>query len=98
MNLFISSNKELEAYKSTLENWLKSPYAPERLIWAPEEMQRGFLVEDSIADEDGNVPLDYKFFCFDGKIEFVQIDLDRFSGHRRLMVSPSGIEKTWGYA
>ena len=97
MNLFVSSNKELEAYKSTLENWLKSPYAPERLIWAPEEMQRGFLVEDSIADEDGNVPLDYKFHCFNGRVEFLQVDIDRFKQHKRLMFSREGELLDWIY-
>lgn len=97
MNLFVSSNKELEAYKSTLENWLKSPYAPERLIWAPDEMQRGFLVEDSIADEDGNVPLDYKFFCFDGKIAFMQITFYEDNQPKILCFSASGKEEEWTY-
>ena len=26
---------------------------------------------------------DYKFFCFDGKPEFVQVDIDRFTNHKR---------------
>ncbi len=26
---------------------------------------------------------DYKFFCFNGKPEFVQVDIDRFSNHKR---------------
>lgn len=97
MNLFISSNKELQAYRSTLESWLKSPYAPERLIWAPEEMKRGFLIEDSIADEDGNVPLDYKFFCFNGKVAFMQITFYEDKQPKIMCFSPNGEEKEWTY-
>jgi hypothetical protein len=26
---------------------------------------------------------DYKFFCFDGKPEFIQVDIDRFTNHKR---------------
>lgn len=90
MNLFVSSSQDLKAYKSTLESWLTSPYAPERLIWAADEMKRGFLVEDSIADQDGNVPLDYKFHCFNGKVQFIQIHVGRFKNYRRLIYSKEG--------
>jgi len=98
MNLFVNSNAQLQSYKNTLNEWMQSPYAPERLIWAPEKMKRGFLIEDSIADDQGYVPLDYKFFCFNGSVEFIQIDLDRFSGHRRIIVSSDGAPENWGYA
>jgi TupA-like ATPgrasp len=27
------------------------------------------------------VPLDYKFLCFNGRVEMIQIDVDRFSDH-----------------
>lgn len=97
MNLFINSNEELQLHKATLESWLASPYTPERLIWAAENMNRGFLVEDSIADDRGIVPLDYKFFCFNGVAEFVQIDLERFSGHRRVILSRDGTREKWSY-
>ncbi|MGK0270227.1 MAG: hypothetical protein ACI88H_000870 [Cocleimonas sp.] len=97
MNLFVNSSEQLQSHKATLEIWLASPYAPERLIWAAEKMKRGFIIEDSIADEQGNVPLDYKFFCFNGKAEFVQIDLDRFSDHKRAIVSMDGTSNNWGY-
>lgn len=97
MNLFVSSKKELENYKTTLEEWFTSPYHISRLIWAPHQMKRGFLIEDSIADHNGDVPLDYKFFCFNGKVEFIQIDLDRYKGHKRLILSAEGIPQNWNH-
>ena len=35
------------------------------------------------------VPPDYKFTCINGKVELVQVDLDRFSGHKRNLYTPS---------
>lgn len=34
---------------------------------------------------------DYKFFCFDGKPEFVQVDIDRFTNHKRVF-----FDMKWG--
>ena len=32
-----------------------------------------------------NIPLDYKFYCFKGKVKLIQIDFDRFTNHSRLI-------------
>ena len=97
LNLFVSSNEELLEHKSTLDKWMHSAYAVERLIWAPERMKRGFLVEDSIADENGKVPVDYKFHCFNGKVAFFQLDLDRFDNHLRVIFNRDGKQQEWCY-
>jgi len=48
---------------------------------------------------DGKVPDDYKFFCFNGKPRFIQIDRDRFGNHRRNIydVNLSLLPVTLGY-
>ena len=33
------------------------------------------------------VPWDYKFFVFDGKCRMIQVDVDRFSGHTRTLLT-----------
>jgi hypothetical protein len=33
--------------------------------------------------ENGRSPMDYKFFCFNGKPRFIQVDIDRFEHHKR---------------
>ena len=40
------------------------------------------LVEPLLEDPNGPL-LDYKFFCFDGKHCYVQVDLDRYTNHTR---------------
>lgn len=97
MNLFVSSKEELQQYDLTLNKWVNDSYYPDRLVWAPEEMERFFLIEDSIADESGKVPLDYKFHCFGGKVEFFQVDIDRFEDHKRLNFSRDGELFDWVY-
>ncbi|MFA0067593.1 ATP-grasp fold amidoligase family protein [Vibrio breoganii] len=41
------------------------------------------IAEKVLFDESGNLPNDYKFFCFNGKPHFVQVDISRFSDHKR---------------
>ena len=36
-----------------------------------------------MCDDDGNIPSDYKFWCLNGKVEFIQVDTDRFGKHLR---------------
>ena len=41
------------------------------------------LVEELMQDESGQVPADYKFFCFHGKCRYIQVDVNRFTDHKR---------------
>ena len=41
------------------------------------------LVEELLTDENGNLPKDFKYWCFDGKVVLIQIDSDRYSNHVR---------------
>ncbi|OYQ49636.1 hypothetical protein CHX27_01355 [Flavobacterium aurantiibacter] len=33
--------------------------------------------------EDGGIPFDYKIHCFNGKPNFIQVDIDRHTKHKR---------------
>jgi TupA-like ATPgrasp len=48
------------------------------------------IVEENIGD--GTDLPDYKFFCTRGSILFVQVDLDRFTDHRRVLLMPPNFE------
>jgi hypothetical protein len=49
------------------------------------QIPKRVIVEKSLVDEQGNVPADYKFFVYDGRVKNIQIHLDRFSDHKRAM-------------
>jgi len=51
-------------------------------------LERKILLEEDLSAEDRE-PIDYKFFCARGAVLFCQIDIDRFSGHRRRLVTES---------
>ncbi len=53
-----------------------------KLSWGYRDIRRTVLIEKLLL-VDGAVPKDYKFFCYDGVVHFVQVDGDRFSGHKR---------------
>jgi TupA-like ATPgrasp len=46
--------------------------------WVYGRMPRRVIVEELLADADGAIPDDYKFFVFHGKCAFVQVDTGRF--------------------
>lgn len=81
-NIFIkdSSDIDREKIKSKLKNWLASNFCENNLLgtsWAYKNIKPSILIESFIGD-DGQVPTDYKFFCFSGRAEFLQMNFDRF--------------------
>jgi hypothetical protein len=64
--------------------WLTVDYSWSEMEWGYHDARRLLLVEEFLHASNGvSAPTDYKFFTFDGRVEMVQIDQDRFSGHRR---------------
>ena len=49
--------------------------------WPYKNVPRRIIAEAFIEDPSGDLK-DYKFFCFNGKVEFFKIDFDRFVGHK----------------
>ena len=47
--------------------------------WAYKNIKPRIIIEEFIADEKNICPLDYKFFCFNGKMEIFKIDYNRFT-------------------
>lgn len=51
--------------------------------WQYRDIDRKIIAEKLLMDENGNTPNDYKFHCFNGKVKFIQVDIDRDTDHRR---------------
>lgn len=41
------------------------------------------IVEERLYGRDSEVPRDFKFFVFHGRVEYIQVDYDRYSNHTR---------------
>jgi hypothetical protein len=64
------------------ENWLSRNYGLEWFEW-PYENITPYVIFEELLEIHGRIPVDYKFFCFNGEPRFIQVDTDRFSGHKR---------------
>lgn len=73
--------------KAKADGWVETEWGD----WLHERwynrIDRQILVEEMIG-EPGSPPPDFKFFVFDGQVRMIQVDSDRFSGHRRDLFDP----------
>ncbi len=85
-NLICKDKKQFDIAqaKAKLAEWMdpKNNHAYNYLEYAYKNIEPKIVAEKYIKQMDGNL-LDYKFFCFDGKAQYVQIDLDRYTHHTR---------------
>jgi len=81
-NIIITNKNEIEQFKviNQINNWLRQNFTYSSFIgmaWAYKNIVPRVYVESFIGEED-TPPLDYKFFCFSGRAEYLQISFDRF--------------------
>ncbi len=72
----------IEEAKALLDNWMKSDFYDYTREIQYKGIERKIICEEYLEDDSGSLR-DYKVFCFNGKPEFVQVDFDRYTNHRR---------------
>jgi len=50
-----------------------------------------------LVDATHGIPLDYKCWVFHGRVEFIQIDFNRYSNHSRTIVDRQWRRQAWGH-
>jgi len=86
MNL-ICTNKNKTPYELVLKKmnvWKQQDYYRSRREWAYKGIPRRIICEKYMIDSNGKIPVDYKIFCFNGTPEFIAVDIDRFTNHKRV--------------
>ena len=63
--------------------WLRFDHSRYTLENQYKNIKRKILFEKLLIDEEGQPPKDFKIHCVNGKVEFIQVDLDRFKDHTR---------------
>jgi hypothetical protein len=63
-----------DAVKDITSSWLQKDYARFGREWVYKNLERYLIVEEMLL-LDGVVPPDFKFFCLNGRVELVQVDL-----------------------
>lgn len=81
-NVIVSDSTEIDKQliRLKLKKWLSENFCNKNgfgIAWAYKNIRPTIMIE-SFLDNDGRVPEDYKFFCFAGKAEYIQVSYDRF--------------------
>jgi hypothetical protein len=80
---------DLADLRKRTERWLTE--TPQEMgEWGYGAARRLLLLEERIPTPDGKPPVDYKFFVFDGRIELIQVNRDRFEN-----VTASFMDANW---
>lgn len=79
--LFLHAGSDRALLARTANAWLRYDYHLLHREWAYGEVRRRLLIEPDLSLRAQLH--DYKFWVFDGKVRLIQVDFDRFSGHKR---------------
>ena len=66
-----------------LKKNLKENYFYSSREWQYKNIVPRIIIEKLLIDKNGDIPYDYKLHCFNGKLVFTQVDLDRQTNHTR---------------
>lgn len=77
---------ETEKAKEEMRKWLRSNFYAKKREWAYKNIQPRIICEKYMENKDGSLN-DYKFYCFNGNPHFIQVDVDRYTGHLRAYYS-----------
>ena len=73
------------AIREEAHRWMRRPYGLWLDEWVYRRIPLGLLVE-AFAGPGPDLPLDYKLFAFGGRVEYIQVHLDREGDHRWIVM------------
>ncbi len=81
-NIICKDKEKLNREKTIkqLNKWLKEDYTKIKKEPQYKNINKKIICEEYMESKDGNL-FDYKLFCFKGKVEFIEVDFDRFENH-----------------
>jgi hypothetical protein len=100
-NIILNGKSQCDraAAQSRLQRWLLENFCTDKYIgaeWGYRNVRPVIIVEQFIGEPD-KVPVDYKFYCFSGRAEYVLLSFDRFGSHAKEIVDrefmPTGIRR-----
>ncbi len=85
-NIIYDKNRDFnfEKYKKIFNDSLKKNYYYIHREWGYKNIEPKIICEKVLIEKGRKVPLDYKLFCFNGKVEYVTVNLsssDEYGNH-----------------
>ena len=72
-----------EEIKTELRKQLRQKYDDSKVEWQYSAIEPRFVIEKLLLDKAGSIPSDYKLHCLNGKVRFIQVDMDRETDHKK---------------
>lgn len=96
-NLIVKDKSKVNwfMWKKIMRSWLKQNLYWFGREWNYQSQKPRIVVEKYLEDDSGELR-DYKIICINGKPDFMQIDQNRFSNHKRLYVDVEGNPLSFG--
>jgi len=69
--------------KKKLDTWLRLNYYNIGREWIYKKIKPKIICEKYLEPKIEGRLYDYKFFCFNGAVKYIQVDVDRYSNHTR---------------
>lgn len=87
-NIICTNKQKLDVCETidVLRKWLKLDFYIIGRERQYKNIKRKIICEAFIG-EINEVPVDYKFYCFNGEVKFIQLDLYRFSNYQKVLYS-----------
>lgn len=63
--------------RAKCKDWLTENYYLFSKEWQYKNIKPRLIVEKLLLSENGQIPTDFKFHCFHGKVEMISLDIDR---------------------
>lgn len=93
-----SDKEDVEEIKAECERWLSRTYGEAKCEYWYSDIKPRILIERRLHGKTDSIPQDYKFFVFHGEVRLIEVDVNRFSGHRRRMYSRDWEPQQFTYA
>jgi hypothetical protein len=78
------SKLNIEESKEYLRTRMGQNYYPLHREYCYKDVKPRIVCEKFMSEDGHSVPIDYKFFCFNGEPKLIQVDTERFTDHGRL--------------
>lgn len=77
----LNNNIDWKLWKRIMHSWMKMNIYVEGREWPYKDVPAGIICEEFVEAKTENKLKDYKIFCFEGKPEFIQVDVDLLKDH-----------------
>lgn len=75
------SKADWDSIRKKLKKLLSKNYYYHAREWQYKNIKPRIIVEKLLMDDAGNIPYDYKVFCFNGQVKFIEVDINREKDH-----------------